>query len=188
MDRFDLAELANRPLYALSTGQQVRVALAKAFLNRPRLVLLDEPTASLDPDVADRVRTLLMDVVREQKTTVFLTSHNMAEVEKVCSRVLFLKNGRIEAEGTPRDLARQTKRFTVVVTTNRTLHALPAIDLPPNADVRFEGKEIHAEMDRHRIGPFLTDLARSGVDLENVTIHEPSLEDFFVHSARREAP
>jgi len=79
-------DLSKKRYSVLSSGQRTRVGLAKSLLNRPRLLLLDEPTASLDPDVADRLRELIKDVSRKQKTTVLFTSHNMAEVEEVCDR------------------------------------------------------------------------------------------------------
>lgn len=185
LDRFDLAALKNLSLYSLSTGQQVRVSLAKAFLNRPRLLLLDEPTASLDPDVADRVRSSLIQAVKDEEITVFLTSHNMGEVEKVCSRVLFLNHGTIQAEGTPRELARRVKRWTVNLKTKRPLHELPKINLPKEADITVDQHDLIAEMDRTHVGPFLTELVKQGIEIESVSIREPTLEDFFVHSARR---
>ena len=188
IERFNLGTLSDRPLYALSTGQQVRVSLAKAFLNRPRLLLLDEPTASLDPDVADRVRSLLMKAVEEEQTTVFVTSHNMAEVEKMCSRVLFLNEGRIQAEGTPQELARRIRRWIIRIRSRRPLPPLADLKLPPDTRVRDEDEGAVVEIDRDHVGPFLTEIARRGVDLEAVSIKEPTLEDFFVHSARQGPP
>lgn len=95
------SELSQKRYSVLSSGQRTIVGLAKSLLNRPRLLLLDEPTASLDPDVADRLRQLIKEVAREQKTTVLFTSHNMAEVEELCDRVLFINHGKIVARGSP---------------------------------------------------------------------------------------
>src|SRR6202020_337512 len=100
----DLGELLDRPAGKLSAGQKTRVALAKALINRPELLLLDEPTASLDPDTGDWVRTWLEAYRRENAATILLASHNMAEVERLCSYVLMLKQGRIVDRGSPRDL------------------------------------------------------------------------------------
>jgi ABC-2 type transport system ATP-binding protein len=88
----------------LSSGEQTRVSLAKAMLNRPRLLLLDEPTASLDPSVADDVRTKIRQSTLRGHGGVLWTSHNMHEVEEVCDRVLFLSHGKILLEGDPRKL------------------------------------------------------------------------------------
>ena len=99
-----LAELLDRPYGKLSAGQKTRVSLAKALLNRPELLLLDEPTASLDPDTADWVRTRLESYRRERAATLVLASHNMAEVERMADRVIMLENGRVIADEPPADL------------------------------------------------------------------------------------
>jgi ABC-2 type transport system ATP-binding protein len=100
----DLGELLDRPAGKLSAGQKTRVALAKALINRPELLLLDEPTASLDPDTGDWVRTWLERYRDESGATILLASHNMAEVERLCSDVLMLKQGRIVDRGSPQEL------------------------------------------------------------------------------------
>lgn len=100
----DLGDLLERPAGKLSAGQKTRVALAKALINRPELLLLDEPTASLDPDTGDWVRTLLERYRDESGCTILLASHNMAEVERLCSDVVMLKRGQIVDRGSPRDL------------------------------------------------------------------------------------
>jgi ABC-2 type transport system ATP-binding protein len=97
----DLLDLLDRPAGKLSAGQQTRVALAKALINRPDVLLLDEPTASLDPDTADWVRGHLERYRKERNATVLLASHNMAEVERLCERVIIMKQGRIEDDDTP---------------------------------------------------------------------------------------
>ncbi len=99
--QLDLYELLDRPTGKLSAGQKTRVALAKALINRPEVLLLDEPTASLDPDTADWVRSHLERFRLERGATVLLASHNMAEVERLCERVIIMKRGRIEDDDTP---------------------------------------------------------------------------------------
>ena len=88
----------------LSAGERTRVALAKALVNEPELLLLDEPTASLDPDTADYVRGYLEAYQTRTGATIFLASHNMQEVERLCSNVLMLRHGRIVDQGTPQEL------------------------------------------------------------------------------------
>ena len=83
----------------LSAGERMRVNLCKCLINDPELLLLDEPTANLDPDMADRVRSLLLKLNRERGTTILYTSHNMAEVERLCDRIVFIHRGRKVAEG-----------------------------------------------------------------------------------------
>jgi ABC-2 type transport system ATP-binding protein len=99
-----LGDLLDRPYGKLSAGQKTRVSLAKALLNEPELLLLDEPTASLDPDTADWVRTRLESYCKARAATVVLASHNMAEVERLADRVIMLEKGRIVADDTPQGL------------------------------------------------------------------------------------
>jgi ABC-2 type transport system ATP-binding protein len=99
-----LADLLSRPYGKLSAGQKTRVSLAKALINEPELLLLDEPTASLDPDTADWVRSKLEAYCQMHAATVVLASHNMAEVERLAGRVIMLEKGRIIADETPREL------------------------------------------------------------------------------------
>ena len=100
----DLAEFIDRPTGKLSAGQKTRVSLAKSLLNHPEVLLLDEPTASLDPDTADWVRSRLERYRRERRATILLASHNMAEVERMCERVIMMKRGRIVDDDTPKNL------------------------------------------------------------------------------------
>ncbi|MDK9719846.1 MAG: ABC transporter ATP-binding protein [Rhodospirillales bacterium] len=101
---FGVAEHLDKPTGRLSSGQRTRVALAKALLNDPELLLLDEPTASLDPDTADWVRTRLEDWRKKSGATLLIASHNMAEVERLADTAIILKQGRIVEQGTPRAL------------------------------------------------------------------------------------
>ncbi len=107
----ELTELLDRPTGKLSAGQKTRVSLAKSLINSPDVLLLDEPTASLDPDTADWVRGHLARYARDRHATVLLASHNMPEVERLCERVIMMKRGRIEDDDTPaRLLARYGRR------------------------------------------------------------------------------
>lgn len=106
-------DLLDRPAGQLSAGQKTRVALAKALLNEPEVLLLDEPTASLDPDTADWVRTHLEGYRRARNATILLASHNMAEVERLCDRVIMLKQGRIVGDGSPGELLERFGRSTL---------------------------------------------------------------------------
>ncbi len=100
----------DRPYGKLSAGQKTRVSLAKALINRPEVLLLDEPTASLDPDTADWVRTMLERYRATERATIVLASHNMAEVERLADRVIMLEAGRIVADETPAALIRRFGR------------------------------------------------------------------------------
>jgi ABC-2 type transport system ATP-binding protein len=112
-EQLDLTEFTDRPTGKLSAGQKTRVSLAKALLNKPEVLLLDEPTASLDPDTADWVRGRLENYRKSRRATVLLASHNMAEVERLCERVIMLKRGRIEDDDTPQCLLARYGRKTL---------------------------------------------------------------------------
>jgi len=105
---FEITPLLSKLYVRLSSGQATRVNLAKALLNSPKLLFLDEPTSSLDPDIADRVRKLLKKIQKEQALTILYTTHNMIEVEELCDRAIFIHQGKIVTEGTPKQLI---KRF-----------------------------------------------------------------------------
>ena len=109
-DEFKLGDMLDRRYGKLSAGQKTRVSLAKALLNEPEVLLLDEPTASLDPDTADWVRSKLELYSRGHGATVVLASHNMAEVERLADRVIMLEKGRIIADETPAGLVRRFGR------------------------------------------------------------------------------
>ncbi len=109
----DLNEFLDRPNGKLSAGQKTRVALAKALINEPELLLLDEPTASLDPDTADWVRGHLLNYRKARRATILLASHNMLEVERLCDRVIIMKRGRIEDDDSPEGIMARYNRATL---------------------------------------------------------------------------
>ncbi len=104
MKELNLLEFKKRKTGELSSGQKNRVLLAKALINDPEILLLDEPTASLDPDVADYIRTYIEDFASKKGTTILLASHNMSEVERLCHEVMMMKNGEIIDSGTCKNL------------------------------------------------------------------------------------
>ena len=110
LDLLDIAHLRKSVTGRLSAGESTRVNLAKALLNRPRLLLLDEPTASLDPDIADRVRKLLRQLQRDHGLSILYTSHNMRDIHEVCDRLIFLHAGKVLAEGTPGEIHEKFNR------------------------------------------------------------------------------
>ncbi len=101
LELFAIEHLKKKPVSRLSSGENTRVGLCKAFLNEPKLLLLDEPTAYLDPQVAFQVRQVLLEMQQSYGTAILYSSHNMAEVEEMCGRIIFLSRGRIIATGSP---------------------------------------------------------------------------------------
>lgn len=113
MELLEISHLSDRVTGQLSAGESTRVNLVKAFLNDPELLMLDEPTASLDPDIADKVRKVVRKVQRERNIGILYTSHNMKDIEEVCDRVIFLHKGKIVCEGTPTDIVARTSSATL---------------------------------------------------------------------------
>ena len=109
-EKLRLNEFINKITGELSSGQKNRVSLAKSIINDPSVLLLDEPTASLDPETGDFVRSFLEEYQKEKKTSILLASHNMAEVERLCSSVLMMNKGSIIDQGTPGELIKKHGR------------------------------------------------------------------------------
>ena len=107
VETLNLKNFINQKTGELSSGQKNRVSLAKSLINTPSILLLDEPTASLDPDTGDFVRSFLEKYIKENTVSILLASHNMNEVKRLCSNVLMMKNGKIIDEGTPNQLLKK---------------------------------------------------------------------------------
>ena len=106
----DIKSFYERKTGELSSGQKNRVSLAKSLINKPEILLLDEPTASLDPDIGDFIRSYIQEYKKNNKITILLASHNMSEVERLCDSVIMMRNGKIIDSGTCKDLIQKHGR------------------------------------------------------------------------------
>lgn len=127
LELFEIPHVKGRVTGALSSGQLTRLNLCKAFLNNPEVLFLDEPTASLDPDIAAKVRHILSTLQKEHNLTMIYTSHNMHEIETMCHRVLFLSRGRLVAQGTPAEILERARtksleELFITIARNGELH------------------------------------------------------------------
>jgi ABC-2 type transport system ATP-binding protein len=179
--QFGILEKKKASVAQLSAGQITRLMLVKAFMVRPKIVLLDEPTASLDPDIAKDVCQFVLEQRERYGTSILFTSHNMAEVAEVCDRVLFLQHGKIIADDIPEHLARSvsTSRIQLLVGDGlkRTIRVAENLKL----SYRIEHRTIELELDEGQIASFLTALAQAEVVYTNINILQPTLEDYFLH-------
>ncbi len=107
LEELDLTDLKNRSIRSLSLGQRARANFCKSLVNKPKLLLLDEPMASMDPDIVDRGIGLIKKIQKEEKMTILYTSHNMWEIEQVANNVVFINHGKIIAQGSPLELTRK---------------------------------------------------------------------------------
>ena len=185
IQEFGISELKNKLIKDLSSGQVARVQLCKAFVNNPKLLLLDEPTVFLDPDVADFTRKFITKRVKKEGTTVLFTSHNMAEVSQICDRVVFLGKGKIIAEDTPLNLSKRIKFCRVRLLFSAAKEKVEK--LLNNYQYKFweEEREFVVEAEEGKVGQLLGRLSLAHLKYHEITIEKPTLEDFFLKVARR---
>jgi ABC-type multidrug transport system ATPase subunit len=189
LERFEIAELANRKLQHLSSGQHTRVTLCKGLINDPELLLLDECTLGLDPDIAEKTRRALQEFQREQKTTILFTSHNMNEVEELCGRIAFLSRGEILRVDTaeriksliPQQVLEVRFRPGSDLTAVQQLNGMFRAERSGDATLRFVLDDPEIQLD-----PLLRHLTHTGVQIADVQITRPTLEDVFIKVARGE--
>jgi len=189
LERFEITDLGNKKLQYLSSGQHTRVTLCKGLINDPELLLLDECTVGLDPDIAEKTRRALKDFQRDKHTTILFTSHNMNEVEELCGRIAFLSKGQILRVDTTERLTRLIPQQTLTIRirpgspTAPLLHsnALPPVDFVTDSTLRFVLDNAEQQLDT-----ILRQLTRSGATILDVQLARPTLEDVFIKVARGE--
>jgi len=184
LEEFKIAHLKNKMTNDLSSGQLTSLYLCKAFINNPRLILLDEPTAFLDPDVADLTRKFIVKKVKEDKTTVLFTSHNMAEITEICDRVIFLQRGRIIAVDTPLGLAQKMKFCRVKLFFDVSQENTDILLTNYGYNFWHDEKETVIEIEEQKIGQLLGRLSLAKLKYSQITIDKPTLEDFFLEVTR----
>jgi len=183
--QFDLEKLRNKELNNLSSGQLTRVNLAKAFLNEPDMLLLDEPTASLDPETAHEVRKFILDQQRKRHISVLFTSHNMAEVEEVCDRVIIINEGKIVAEDTPENLPKRIKHASIELRMVDGLKRTVKLCKQTGRTFKVTNRAIEIQLEETGIAEFLNELARKNISYDQISVNKPTLEDFFMSIARK---
>ena len=184
---FDLSPFARVRFEELSTGTKQKLSLAKALLNDPELLLLDEPTVGLDPDVARRIRELVQKLHREKGTTILMTTHNMKEAEALCEEVAFIRGGMIKARGRPQDLKRDLRLGdTIVVTFRGTLpsSSLEGLDGIYGLQCSDSSCRILVDDHRERLSQILDRLTGAKVAIHDLRIQESDLEDVFIAFAK----
>ena len=192
LERFSLADKADAPFDTLSGGQRQRLALALAFVNRPELVFLDEPTTGLD---ARARRDLHADIARmkHEGATLLLTTHYIDEAEQLCDRIAIIDHGRIIATGTPRELIASSGIAPIVsLAADAELDAAALAALPGATEIECEGNRarFRAQHPAPALALLTTSLHERGVEIVDLTVRQPSLEDVFLDltGARLEEP
>jgi ABC-2 type transport system ATP-binding protein len=181
---FNATHLMNKQAGELSAGQATRIMLIKTFLANPRIVLLDEPTASLDPDVAYSVRHFLLEQKKKTNVSMILASHDMDEVAEVCDRVLVLKEGVIIAVDTPSHLASTVKTARVIVTIMNGLEQALAYAKEQSYLYTMQDHSLEIHLEEKNISTLLTELGKRSVTYSHISIEKPTLEDYFLSIAK----
>lgn len=180
IELFKLEPLIGQQMIELSAGQLTRVNLAKAFINYPKVLLLDEPTASLDPEIASYIREFLLHQQDDYKTSIILTSHNMREVEEVCDRIIFIDEGKILADDTPEHLVQSVSICHISMYIADGLKKLEAYCKEHALVWKLEGRFITVDCEDNKISQFLRDISQVGIVYEQISIAKPELEDYFM--------
>lgn len=179
VETFKLSDLLKKRVGELSAGQTTRVNLAKAFLNYPKVLLLDEPTASLDPDIAKYVRDFILEERKEYKVSMLFTSHNMKEVEEVCDRVIFINAGKIIADDTPLKLARKID-ITQIELLPEDMKKISSYCAEKAITHEIDNKYITLSIKEKDVPKILRSLSENGVHYDEISINKPTLEDYFL--------
>lgn len=181
----EIPELRNELFWHLSSGQKTRVILVKALLNSPRLLLMDEPTASLDPDIAHKVIEVVESLRKKDGVSFLYTSHNMEEVERLCDRVMFLDHGIILAEDTPLGLTKRAGNTQLILTFDGEQAPVQKY-LDKDAYVYSFPREhiVEISVAELDIAKVLFGFAKEKIWITNIDVEKPNLEDVFLSIAK----
>lgn len=177
---FDAEGLLQKQFHALSAGQKTRVTLSKAFLNYPELVLLDEPTASLDPDVQHEVRSFVIQQRKDYGVSMLYTSHNMDEVEELCEKVIFLDKGKLLAQASPKALASTVSETSVELSITSGKEALLQLASEYNLQPQWNASRVRFKLNEKLVAKFIAALSRLSIEFDHISIEKPTLEDYFL--------
>jgi len=184
---FEISDLLPVLYQNLSAGQKTRVNLVKSLLNDPELILMDEPTASLDPDIADKTLTLIEELKRERNLAILYTSHNMHEVTRICDEVIFLDHGKIVAQDTPLNLTKRISSSVIRLTVDNNKDILEKYLQENQQQFSFLDNHTIAISTQERLIPeVLFGISRTGVYITDIEIQKPTLADVFLQISRKE--
>jgi len=186
LQQFEMEDYRNKDIKSLSAGQVTRIILTKAFINFPRVLLLDEPTASLDPDIATSVRKFLLKQQKQYGVAMLFTSHNMSEVTEMCDRVVFLRKGKVVAEDTPEGLAKTIKHCSLRLLVGDGLKRLKIFAEGRNYQIKVKEREAEIMIKEEEVASFLNKLAKHNIQYSEISIKKPTLEDYFLQMTEEE--
>ena len=187
VDHFQMNDLVHKRYWDLSTGQRTRANFIKALVNEPKIILMDEPTASLDPDIADKTLTFIEQLRKERSLTILYTSHNMAEVTRICDRVIFLDKGNIVAQDTPLGLTKRIQVAQLRLTFNENKPLVEQYVKEQQLVHRFEGDNVvYITTEETALPKIIFGLSKIGIWMTDIEVKKPTLEHVFLQIARGE--
>lgn len=181
---FRLEKQWKQPVSSLSAGQKTRVNLARSMINYPRVLLLDEPTASLDPEVAGYIREFFANQRKTYNKSIILTSHNMAEVEGLCDRVIILKDGLIVGNDTPANLAKKIEFSHLRLRVTKNAQELDKLIALRKLDSAIVDHQYTITLKESLLPLFLYEITKKNIGYTEISIDKPNLEDYFMKIAR----
>jgi ABC-2 type transport system ATP-binding protein len=185
VEYFEIMHLLNNRLKDLSTGQKTRINFIKSLLNDPELILMDEPTASLDPDIADKTLTLIEKLRKNRQVAILYTSHDMREVSRICDRVIFLNHGKIAAVDTPLNLTKKIESTTLRLTYDSDKNILEKYLKENDYEYLFEDNNVVLVKTKEKYVPkVIFGITNHDIWITDIEIQKPTLEDVFLQISR----
>lgn len=181
---FKIWDLRNSQTGSLSAGQATRVLLAKAFISEPEIVFLDEPTASLDPEIANEIREFILLERKNRNVSILITSHNMQEVTTLCDRIIVLKNGNIIADDTPNSLINSIQKTILMLKIEKNISLVIEYLNNQNYIYFINENNINIEINENCISELLENFSNLKISYSNISINKSTLEDYFLKIAK----
>lgn len=182
---FEITAVLDETFWQLSSGQQTRAILAKSLLNDPELLLMDEPTASLDPDIIEKIIELIRRLQREKNIAILYTSHNMEEVSRLCEKVMFLQQGKIVVVDSPQNLSKAIGLTKLYISYNTPKEKIEKfLKQKQLQNVFLSQHQVEIAVEEEQIPSTLFDMKKNDIWITGIDIVKPNLEDVFLSFSR----
>ncbi|OGH37504.1 MAG: hypothetical protein A3B44_02835 [Candidatus Levybacteria bacterium RIFCSPLOWO2_01_FULL_38_21] len=182
---FEGEALLKQRYWDLSAGQKTKINLIKSLINDPEIILMDEPTASLDPDVVDKTLSFIEELKKSRKITLLYTSHNMDEITRVCDKIIFLDHGKIVAQDSPLNLTKQIKTSTLKLTFDGKKEEMEKYLKSQKLKYEFLNEyTVKIAIEEKLIPSVIFGISKTALWITDIEVQKPTLEDFFLHIVR----
>ncbi len=188
LEQFGITHLKDKQVQYLSSGERTRLALCKSLINKPKILLLDECTVGLDPDIAEKTREYIKNYCKENKSTIIFTSHYMYEVEELCNRIAFMGKGKIIKIDSAKNLKKMIKKQVIELTLLKKYPKLRKFLAEKGIDLlSAKANNVIFEISaKHNISELIADILKKGIKIKDIHIQKPTLSDIFIKISREE--